>query len=317
MREEREAGKPAVWAFAGAAPHSGSGIAAFLLGGVAAQSGRETQLFRPGQWETPPKQHYSPTLPLHKEEMADLLSRLSARELASAQGLYHYLLHLHPQQSEAPLWLLELGCSRSHAHWDLFWSCDLPLLVTGSRDEAALQKMADSAWQRWLERALALDEDSLHARRLPADLNGESQDYLSSSRLRQLGKKDPLLYVVFDKACTLGGHSQPDGETSTPKAPLKSAGVLSCDSATALMIRDLHAQFNLLPHAAQEWLLNRLEEKLDPAQRGKSAGSEKRVRTLQRGVYTQLDGRQILNIDLNFFDVAAVVSPFAATDDEL
>lgn len=320
VREEREAGRPAVWALAGAAPHSGSGIAAFLLGGVAARSGREVLLFRPGQWETPPKQHHPPNQPLHREEMTAVLGRLSTGELASAEGLYHHLLHLDPQQDPAPLWLLDLGCSRSHAHWDLFWSCDLALLVTDRREESDLRRMASSAWQRWLERALALEDESLHAQILaspPPQPGRESQDYFTSSRLRQLGRQDPLLYIVIDKPATDRGWPKEGATAPAPETPLKSAGVLSCAGATALMIRDLHAQFNLLPHAAQAWLLNRLQARLNQASPGSSAQSGENARTIQHGFYTRLEGRQILNIDLNFFDVAAVVSPFAATDDEL
>ena len=320
MRKEREQGKPAVWALASAAPHSGSGIAAFLLGGVAARSGREVLLFRPGQWETPPKQHHPPNQSLHKEEMTALLGRLSPGEFASAEGLYRNLPHLDPPQGTAPLWLLDLGCSRSHAHWDLFWSCDLALLVTDRRDEADLRRMAGSAWQRRLERALALEDDSLHAQLLdspPPQLGRESHDYLSSSRLRQLGKQDPLPYIVIDKPRTGAGRPQAGEIGTSPETPLKSAGVLSCAGATALMIRDLHAQFNLFPHAAQEWLLNRLEARLNQASPASGARNKEQTRTIQRGIYTRLAGRRILNIDLNFFDVAAVVSPFAAIDDDI
>jgi hypothetical protein len=321
VREERRAQTPVIWALAGAAPHSGCSIAAFLLAGVATQTGRESILFRPGQWDAPQKQPLPHTLSLNQQEIAGFFERLGEECKHSAQVLYHRL----SQSDKSPLWILDLGCSRAHAQWDLFWSADHSLLIAGSRDEEALQRMAQSAWLRWLERTLALDDDSLHAfiraaSEQPAKTGG--YDYFSSSRLQQVGEAHPIPFILLQRqaslqAVTSSGEPIKSAAGIAARKQLSEAGVLICDCPTALLIRDLHAQFHSLPHEAYLWLQGRLEERLNPA--GEPFGTPRMAAGSLRahGFYTRIGNKQILNIDLNYFDMPSVVSPFAATEDEL
>jgi len=320
--ESGKAETPVVWALAGAAPHSGSGIAAFLLAGTAALTGRKAVLFRPGQWDAPAKSPLTPPSPLPEDEMAAFFAHLDAPGRAAAQFLYRRLSHLPEARREEPLWVLDLGCSRSHSHWDLFWSADLPLIVTGPREERELGRAADSALLRWLERALALDDESLHAylkRRRTAQAAENSDDFLCSSRLQQLGTPGPVHCITVQKNSGSSALRKAALSSAVPELPLRleEAGALICDCPTALLIRDLHTQVHPLPHPVHHWLLQRLEARFAPAPAALPVAHPGAEALLALGLYTQIGSKQILNIDLNFFNLPAVVSPFAATEEGL
>ncbi len=321
MRDSKKAETPVVWALASAAPNSGSGLAAFLLAAMAVQSGRQALLFRPGQWDTPPKPSSPPPSPLLMADMARFLAHLDAASREAVDQLFNQLSPVAPA-GEAPLWLLDLGCSRSHSHWDLFWSADLSLIVTSPQESEALQRAADSAWQRWLERALAIEDDSLHAwleRQSTGAASAETVDFLTSSRLRQLGTPGPLRYITLQRPGAAGTGSAVRKMAARSDFPfrLEAAGVLICDCPTALLIRDLQTQVQPLPLPLHHWLLQRLEARFAPAAAAMPAGKPDTETLLTQGLYTRLGSKQILNIDLHFFDLPAVVSPFAAADEAL
>jgi hypothetical protein len=324
VQEQRKAEAPVIWALAGAAPRSGCSTAAFLLAGISALSGRETMLFRPGYWEAGPAQAQVSPEPLNPREMEILFSRLSAESRSAGKNLLRSVSQLQQKHSDAPLWVLDLGCSRSHVHWDIFWSADLSLIAAGHSKTAALRKMADSAWQRWLELALGIEDESLHVfLQQPGHErhNCKREDYFSSSKLRHLGPPRPIYQIIMKHNAGCVVDSRPDsgswkclfpagqGQQTTDLA------VLALDRSAIHLLQTMQAQLYLLPPEARAHLANRLKERINPEA---SKNAEDRVSEfLSSGLQTQIGSNQILNLDLNYFDMPAVVSQFGATDDEL
>ncbi|HOT98737.1 MAG TPA: hypothetical protein PLN61_04545 [bacterium] len=322
MRESKKAEMPVVWAVAGAAPNSGSSLAAFLLAGMAVQSGRKVLLFRPGQWDAPQKSSSPSPSPLPQAEMARFFDHLDSASRDSVYQLYGHLNPVATASGASALWVLDLGCSRSHSHWDLFWSADLALLVTGPQEMESLNRAVDSALQRWLERALAVEDDSLHAffqRQVAGKKEAHAGVFFSSSRLRQLGSPGIVRYVTLQRNGTSSPTRKMAPRSLVPGFPvrLEAAGVLICDCPTALVIRDLQTLVHPMPLPLHHWLLQRLEARFDPAAAERPVAQPGTEALLTGGLYTQLGCKQILNIDLHFFDFPAVVSPFAAAEEGL
>lgn len=308
---------PEIWAVAGVTPRNGHSETAFLLACSAACETRPVWLFAGAEaaLEAGPAGRIGS--PLDSAEMRRLQHRLDEPCRHSAQLLYRRLSRVSLRESSAPLWIVDLGCSRSHLHWDLFWGADLALLVNSGRDPATAQGMIDSARQRWLERTLAPEEISLHAalqREKP--LGGEQlpRPLADSRKLSRLGGARIIYQVGFEASGDAAAVPDPvpAHHPAEVRDQLFDAGSLICGLLNRELLTAAGAAAQPLMSLVCEELITRLTERFeDPATRGKGR------RPPWDRAATRLAEQRILNIDLTFFDPPAVVSPYGATDENI
>jgi hypothetical protein len=319
VRQSNQRETPEVWALAGAMPLSGCSSAALLLAAVAAQDERPVWLFHSGQMARSGVSAAAPAAPICGNELQRLLQRLESTCRESADELYRRLRRVGLREAGTPLWVLDLGCSRSHRHWDLFWSADLAIMVAGAKALQQSKGMIASARQRWVERIFAPEEVSLHAH-LATARSGKSstphKEYFNSRKLQRLSANRIIYRIIMREQ----GEQKAEAVSPAAEDPISwqaqetlfDAGNLFRDPASAELLRAARRISQPLPTAVQSELMSRFDElSLVAAADGRNG----KIR--HSGTETRLGDQRILNLDLNFFDAPAAVSPFGAADDNL
>lgn len=317
VRQSHSSEAPEIWTIAGAKPRDGHSETALLMACSAACEGRPVWLFAEPVGAVEPGTAGQTGSPLAPVEMTRLYQRLDTPCRHAAQLLYRRLSRVSLREPGVPLWIIDLGCSRSHLHWDLFWGADLAILVSSGRQPESAQGMIDSARQRWLERTLAPEEVSLHAalkREKPASADQMPLSLEDSRKLSRLGGARIIYLVGFEAGEAVAAAPQPAPPPPFTEAGdhLIDAGALICSVLNRELLRAASGVAQVLPSLVCEELMARLTEGFEEPS---THGSGKRPPWNRAA--TRLAEQRILNLDLTFFDLPAVVSPYGAADDNI
>ncbi len=304
---------PIVWAFISPTPQSGTSTVVSLIAGLARLHGYDVELLTSHRWDDR-NEAACKNKRLLAEDLRRLFSRLNKAFFEQAGHLYAALQSVNPVKSGSKLWLLDLGCSLSHTVLDLFWGADLQTIVLDARKNNPETYVWHefSVRQRFIERALMVHDDSLHAvlkhHTMPSGPD-ISHPFWDSHKLRHLSEYYPL-YYISNWSTTVMDFSPGADRTSR----IIHLGTVPEHRESAFLLSALKSYHRPLGSAHVSVLSQRLREKAGDAATDAPRGS---MHTPGSGLWVRINEARVLNLDLVHFDASAQNSLFAAIDDEL
>jgi len=308
---------PTVWAFHSPARQSGTSLVVSLLGGLAQLHGYDVEMLTPSWWDVNSADHTRQDHVLDPDDLQRLYCGLPKSFFAAGEDLFSAIQSLHPAQSSARLWLLDLGCSFSHVSLDLYWSADVQLVVADARSVTAqrLSEYEFSVRQRLIEKKLCWHDEALHASlaRAPEQARPDAcYPFWDSHKLRHLNESTPLFYILNRcGATTVEEERRSDLRRS--HAAHAYVGTLPEETQSAFLLGSLKRYHRAVSNTHLRISNRSLTHKLDSPESRLNIANNAVTGT---GAWVQINESRVLNLDLAHFDTSPQNTLFAALDED-